>query len=146
MKDCGFLNPRPFQCFMGQWEGLCKTFDLAGKFMESAAVRADIYWAADDIWQFHEEFDNLYGYGKAVFDCPIKVTGKTCYGENAQLKIQGIELTAYNYIFQVESTVSQSIIYNNHYFIDPNQRRIITHKLRDGKSQIFQIQDFVRVA
>ena len=39
----------------------------------------------------------------------------------------------------------ESTVYNNHYFIDPNNRRIITHKVRDGKTLIFQIQDFVRV-
>jgi hypothetical protein len=41
--------------------------------------------------------------------------------------------------------VSNTIVYNNHYFIDPNTRRIITHKVRDGATHLFQIQDFVRV-
>jgi hypothetical protein len=144
-KDYGTPLVRPFQCFMGQWEGLCKTFDLEGNFLEASAVHADIYWIASDIWHFHEHFEKLYGYGEIVFHSDIKVTGKTCYGEDAQLKIEGTELTPYNYIFRVESMASQSQIFNNHYFIDPNNRRIVTHKLRDGQSHIFQIQDFVRV-
>nr|WP_290225002.1 hypothetical protein [Trichocoleus desertorum] len=145
MKDYGPPLLPPFQCFMGQWEGLCKTFDLEGNFLEASAVHADIHWIEPKVWQFNEHFDNLYGYGAITFNCPIRVTGKTCYGEDAQLKIRGTELTPYNYIFQVQSTISQTTIFNNHYFQDPNQRRIITHKLQNGESHIFQIQDFVRV-
>lgn len=144
-KDYGLPLLPPFQCFMGKWEGLCKTFGLDGNFLEASAVHADIYWIAPEIWHLHEHFENLYGYGEAVFHSDIKVTGKTCYAEDAQLKLHGTELTPYNYIFKIKSTVSQSVIFNNHYFIDPNNRRIITHKLRDGESYIFQIQDFVRV-
>ena len=36
-------------------------------------------------------------------------------------------------------------LYNNHYFLDPDTRRIITHKVRDGKTHCFQIQDFTRI-
>lgn len=145
MKDYGLPLPKPFQCFMGRWEGLCKTFDLEGNFLEASAVHADIYWVAPDVWRFNERFDHLYGYGEYVFCSDIKVTGKTCAAEDDQLTIRGTELTPYNYIFQVESRISQSSILNNHYFLDPYNRRIITHKFRNGESFIYQIQDFVRV-
>jgi hypothetical protein len=61
------------------------------------------------------------------------------------ISLEGTELTAFNYVFTIDSSVTKSIVYNNHYFLDPNTRRIITHKVRDGKTNLFQIQDFVRV-
>ena len=48
-------------------------------------------------------------------------------------------------MFTIDSRVSANIVYNNHYFLDPDTRRIITHKVRDGKTNLFQIQDFARV-
>ena len=40
---------------------------------------------------------------------------------------------------------SANIVYNNHYFLNSDTRRIITHKVRDNKTSLFQIQDFARV-
>jgi hypothetical protein len=59
--------------------------------------------------------------------------------------ITGVGITPENYVFTVESQLSQSIVDNNHYFLNPHQRRVITHKFRGGKTHIFQIQDFSRV-
>ena len=108
---------KPYQIFMGRWEGLCKTFSPAGEFLESTAVHMNVHWSGPDTWHLHEDFDNLYGIG----------------------------ITAYNYNFIIDSAVTRSMVYNNHYFLDANTRRIMTHKLRDGKTTVFQIQDFVRV-
>ena len=52
--------PRPYQCFMGRWEGLCKTFDARGQFIEAAAVHMNVYWIDEDTWHLHEYFENLY--------------------------------------------------------------------------------------
>jgi hypothetical protein len=60
-------------------------------------------------------------------------------------QVVGTGITAYNYNFIIDSAVTRSMVYNNHYFLDANTRRIMTHKLRDGKTTVFQIQDFVRV-
>lgn len=54
-------------------------------------------------------------------------------------------LTPYNYLFTIWSNATHTTVYNNHYFIDANNRRIITHKVRDGQTHTLQIQDFVRV-
>jgi hypothetical protein len=54
-------------------------------------------------------------------------------------------LTPYNYVFTIWSNASNSTVYNNHYFLDQNTRRIITHKTRSNQTHIFQIQDFTRV-
>ena len=35
---------RPYQCFMGRWEGLCKTFSATGDFIESSPVHMNVYW------------------------------------------------------------------------------------------------------
>lgn len=136
----------PYQCFMGRWEGLCKTFTPEGVFLESSAVHMDVYWLDDHrTWHLHEDFDNLYEVGATVFHTDLHVQGKACTGESPLARIEGTMLTPYNYVFTIWSNVSQTTVYNNHYFIDQNNRRIITHKVRDGKTHIFQIQDFVRV-
>ena len=136
---------QPYQCFMGRWEGLCKSFDPTGNFLESSAVHMHVYWLDDQTWHLHEHFENLYGVGETIYDTPISVEDKRCFAESAQIKLQGAELTPYNYVFTIDSAVSNTIVYNNHYFFDPDTRRIITHKVRDGETHLYQIQDFARV-
>lgn len=136
---------RPYDCFMGRWEGLCKTFSATGAFLEASAVHMHVYWNDATSWHLHEHFDNLYEVGETVFHTDLVVDGKHCHAESPQLKIWGTGLTPYNYVFTIESAVSRTTVYNNHYFLDPDNRRIITHKLRDGRTHLFQIQDFVRV-
>lgn len=145
MKDYGPSIYRPYQCFMGRWEGLCKTFTPAGEFVEGSVVHMDVYWVDKVTWHLHEHFENLYEVGETVFHTDIKVEGKRCFAENSMVKLEGAELTPNNYVFSIESAVSKTTVYNNHYFLDANTRRIITHKVRNGKTHIFQIQDFVRV-
>ncbi|MCO5186192.1 MAG: hypothetical protein M9965_19910 [Anaerolineae bacterium] len=145
MKNYGPATQRPYQCFMGKWEGLCKTFDTDGNFIEASAVHMDVYWVDENTWHLHEHFDNLYGVGETVYHTDINVDGNRCFASNEMLSLEGTKLTAFNYVFTIHSEVTKTTVYNNHYFIDPNTRRIITHKVRDGKTHIFQIQDFVRV-
>jgi len=135
----------PYQCFVGHGEGLCKTFSPEGDFLEASAVHMDVYWTDTTTWHLHEDFDNLYEVGKTVSHTNISVSGKTCRGDSLLVRLEGAMLTPYNYVFTFWSGVSGTIVYNNHYFLDANNRRILTHKIREGKTHIFQIQDFVRV-
>lgn len=136
---------KPYQCFMGRWEGLCKTFTPRGDFLESSAVHMDVYWVDDVTWHLHEDFDKLYAVGPTVFHTDIRTEGRYCFGDSPLARIEGTMLTPYNYVFTIWSAVSGTTVFNNHYFIDENNRRIITHKLKDNKTHIYQIQDFVRV-
>jgi hypothetical protein len=145
MKSYGPPTMRPFQCFMGKWEGLCKTFSPEGEFLESTAVHMDVYWVDDTTWHLYEHFENLYSVGETKFHTDIKVVGKRCHAESDQLRLTGTELAPFNYVFTIDSSISKTTVYNNHYFLDPNTRRILTHKVRGEKTQIFQVQDFVRV-
>lgn len=145
MKSYGPGMLAPYQCFMGRWEGLCKTFDPNGNFLESTAVHMDVYWVNEKTWHLYEHFENLFGVGETTFHTDIQVEGKRCFGANEYVKLEGTELTPFNYVFTIESEVSKSTVYNNHYFLDADTRRIITHKVREGKTHIFQIQDFVRI-
>lgn len=144
-KNYGPAGDRPYQCFMGQWEGLCKTFSPIGDYLESTPVHMDVYWLDDNTWHLHEHFENLYEAGETTFDTPISVDGRRCFAESEMVDLEGAELTPYNYVFTIDSRVTNTIVYNNHYFLDPNTRRIITHKVREGGTHIFQIQDFARV-
>jgi hypothetical protein len=149
LKDYGEPSDwmKPYQCFMGRWEGLCKTFSPRGDFVEASAVHMDVYWVDKNTWHLHEDFDRLYSVGPMVFHTDIGVEGKYCFGNSPLVKLEGTMLTAYNYVFTIWSNASGTTVYNNHYFLDANNRRIITHKIgKDGKTNIFQIQDFVRVS
>ena len=75
---------QPYQCFMGRWEGLCKTFSPKGDFIESSAVHMDVYWLDESksAWHLHEDFDNLYEVGKTVFHTDLQVTGNTVFGDS----------------------------------------------------------------
>ena len=145
-RNYGPPTERPYQCFMGRWEGLCKTFTPAGEFIEASAVHMDVYWLDENTWNLHEHFENLYGVGETLFETPISVDGKRCFAESDMIDLEGTELTPFNYVFTIHSRVSASTVYNNHYFLDRDTRRIITHKVRDGETNIFQIQDFTRIA
>ena len=143
--DYGASLHRPYQCFMGRWEGLCKTFDARGNFLESSSVHMNVHWTAKNTWHLHEHFDNLFEVGETVFHSDIHVEGKYCHSKNDMVSITGSELTPYNCVFTIDSKVTKTLVYNNHYFLDPNTRRIITHKTRGGETHIYQIQDFTRV-
>jgi hypothetical protein len=144
-QNYGPPSHTPYQCFMGRWEGLCKTFSAQGDFIEASAVHMNVYWIDEKTWHLHEYFENLYEFGPADIHSDITVAGKFCFGSNTAVSIEGTELTPNNYVFTIVSQLSGATVYNNHYFLDPNNRRIITHKVRDGKTHIFQIQDFVRI-
>ena len=136
---------RPYQCFMGRWEGLCKTFTPEGGFLESSAVHMDVYWKDEVTWHLHEHFDHLYEFGEALFEADFTVDGKSAYAKNEMIEVHAAELTPYNYVFSIDSKVSGTMVYNNHFFLDANTRRIITHKVRNQKTHVYQIQDFVRI-
>jgi hypothetical protein len=144
-QNYGTAVHQPYQCFMGRWEGLCKTFDAQGNFIESSAVHMNVYWIDEKRWHLHEYFENLYEFGAADIHSDITVDGKYCFGKNEVVSIEGAEITPYNYVFTIVSQLSGTTVYNNHYFLDPNNRRIITHKVRDNATHIYQIQDFVRI-
>jgi hypothetical protein len=141
------IGLEPYQCFMARWEGLCKTFSPSGEFIEASAVHMDCYWLdeARTRWHLHEHFENLYEVGETVYHTDLIVQDRMVFGDSPMVRIEGTMLTPYNYVFTILSAVTRTTVYNNHYFLNPETRRIITHKVRDGKTHIFQIQDFVRV-
>ena len=141
----GPTTGRAYQCFMGKWEGNCKTFSPKGIFVESTLVHMDVYWTDQSTWHLHEHFENLYEVGETVFHTDITVDGRYCHADSEMISLHGTELTPFNYVFTIHSSISKTTVYNNHYFLDPNTRRIITHKIRDGETHCFQIQDFQRI-
>ena len=141
LVDYGASLHRPYQCFTGHWEGLCKTFDARGAFLESSSAYMNVSWTAENTWHLHEHFDNLFEVGETVFHSDIHVEGKYCHSKNDLVSITGSELTPYNYVFSIESRVIKTLAYNNHYFLDPNTRRIITHKTWGGETHISHLPD-----
>jgi hypothetical protein len=77
MNDYGAAPERPYQCFMGRWEGLCKTFDPEGHFLESSAVHMNVYWTGPNTWHLYEHFENLYGVGETIYETEVGDSGRT---------------------------------------------------------------------
>ena len=62
-KSYGPATERSYQCFMGRWEGNCKTFTPKGIFLEATLVHMDVYWVDENTWHLHEHFENeIVGY------------------------------------------------------------------------------------
>lgn len=138
-------NQKSFDCFMGKWEGLSKTFDEQGNFLESTAVHMEIEWINSEKFRQLEHIKNLYQVGEVTLKSEISVNGKTAFAKTEHLHLQATALTPGNFLFRVESGVSHTTLHNTHVFIDNNNRRVITHKLKEGKTFVFQVQDFTRI-
>jgi hypothetical protein len=138
-------NQKSFECFIGKWEGLSKTFDEQGNFLESSPVHMEIEWINSETFRQLEHIKNLYQVGEVTLRSEIKVNGKTAFAKTDHLHLQATELTSGTFLFRVESGVSHTTLHNTHHFIDKNNRRVITHKLKEGKTFVFQVQDFTRI-
>jgi hypothetical protein len=138
-------NQRFFDCFMGVWEGLSKTFDENGNFLESTPVHMEIRWINAETFHQLEHIKNLYQIGEVALHTDITVNGKTANAKTDHLQLQATALTPGTFLFRVESGVSHTTLHNTHCFLDKNNRRVVTHKLRDGKTFVFQVQDFTRI-
>ena len=135
----------PFAVFIGKWQGLSKTFDTEGNFLESSKVHLHISWKDENTFQQIEHIDNLYQVGEVRLVSDIAVNGKTAFAETNHLHLQATELTPDTYLFRVKSAASHTTLHNVHYFLDRNTRRIITHKFKGGETFVFQVQDFHRI-
>lgn len=138
-------NNTSFDCFMGKWKGSSKTFDTAGNFLEETQVHMDISWKDPYTFSQVEHIENLFQVGEITLKSEIHVSGKTAFAETSHLKLQATELTPTVFLFRVESGASHTTLNNVHYFIDADNRRVITHKLKQGNTFVFQFQEFVRV-
>jgi len=135
----------PFDCFIGKWEGLSKTFDIDGNFLEATPVHMDIFWKDEETFIQTEHIENLYQVGEVNLKSEIKVNGKNAFAKTSHLHLLATELTPNTYLFRVESGASNTTLHNTHYFLNENARRVITHKMKQGETFVFQVQDFVRI-
>lgn len=142
MKQTNRNRRIPFDCFMGNWEGLSKTFNVNGKFLEATQVHMEISWKDEHTFIQLEHIRNLYDIGEVTLKTEIKVTGKTAFAETSHLHLQATELTPTTFLFRVKSGASHTTLHNVHYFINDNTRRVITHKIKGGETFVFQVQDF----
>lgn len=136
---------QPFSIFIGKWQGLSKTYDIDGNFLESTKVTLDISWKDNNVFQQIEHIENLYQVGEVRLVSQITVKGKTASAETSHLHLRATELTPDTYLFRVKSAASHTTLHNTHYFLGRDRRRVITHKFKDGDTFVFQVQDFDRI-
>ncbi|AKJ30815.1 hypothetical protein [Caldimonas brevitalea] len=134
-----------FNAFMGRWEGLSKTFDENGALLESTAVHMDIAWLDSETFEQVEHIERLYQVGEVTLKSRIRVSEKIARAKTDHLDLQATALSAGVFFFRVESGVSKTTLHNTHVFLDHNTRRVVTHKIKDGKTFVFQVQDFNRI-
>jgi hypothetical protein len=136
---------QPFAIFIGKWQGLSKTFDIDGNFLESTKVSMEISWTDNNVFQQIEHIENLYQVGEVRLVSQITVKDKTASAETSHLHLLATELTPDTYLFRVRSAASHTTLHNTHYFLGRDRRRVITHKFKDGDTFVFQVQDFDRI-
>lgn len=139
------ITAKPFDAFMGNWKGVSKTFDIDGNFLEETDVNMEISWKDDSTFSQLEHIHNLFQVGEVTLKSEIKVSGRTAFAETSHLHLQATQLTGDTYIYRVVSGASHTTLHNIHYFLNRDQRRVVTHKFKEGETFVFQVQDFVRI-
>jgi hypothetical protein len=124
---------------------LSKTFDEDGNLLESTPVHMDIHWVDTETFAQTEHIEKLYQVGEVRLNSRISVNGRTARAQTDHLDLRATALTGGVFLFRVESGVSHTTLHNTHLFLDHHNRRVVTHKLKDGKTYVFQVQDFARI-
>jgi hypothetical protein len=52
--DTEIISSPPYDCFMGNWDGVCRTFSPEGEFLEDTSVTIQVNWVSSDQWHFYE--------------------------------------------------------------------------------------------
>lgn len=139
------IQTKPFACFMGKWQGSSKTFDVSGELLAETPVTMEIAWKDGDTFTQIENIKNLYQVGEVSLKSEITVAGKTASAKTDHLDLKATELAPLTYLFRVESGVSHTTLHNTHFFLDEDTRCVVTHKMKNEKTFVFQFQKFHRI-
>ncbi|MEW2917430.1 hypothetical protein AB1A64_10195 [Ruegeria sp. ANG10] len=164
MTSSYFDYARPFDIMIGMWTGHSIVYDNKGKYLYTGPSILTIDWkepgkvmhyrqedlgSLDELIQEHE-------HGKALKDLfvlrefELQVDGKSCDSITGDIKVHGVESSPGTYLFHLNFPTGD--YYNNQYFLNPNQRRIIgpfVPRDAEGRTDGFQFvvsQTFERIS
>ena len=138
----------PYDLMVGYWAGIATVYDHNGIYQDSIQSRVAIYWhVPNKLLHFQQDQEdsvesllNNTGYDAndvtavrnfSQLTVDLKVTGKTCRGEDRRSGtiITGVETRPDIYLFHLQTRDKQgryyANYYNNQYFVGPNERHII---------------------
>jgi hypothetical protein len=138
------MNPdfsMPYDLMVGLWNGISTVYDANGEYLFSTSSIVGIYWKKrSDLLSFRQvESPKLRlatesvglvppALPGAIFDLQINgKSGTSTATEGALQSVTGTQISpdAYVIVLTVESNGQVGRYYNNQYFINPNERRVI---------------------
>ncbi|WP_170356624.1 hypothetical protein [Ruegeria lacuscaerulensis] len=159
-----FDYARPFDIMIGMWTGHSIVYDNKGEYLYTGPSILTIDWKEPGkVMHYRQEdlgsLDQLiqeHEHGKALEDLfvlrefELQVDGKSCQSITGAVKVHGVESSPGTYLFHLNFPTGD--YYNNQYFLNPNQRRIIgpfVPRDEEGKTNGFQFvvsQTFERIS
>jgi hypothetical protein len=134
-RKATFDYATPYQLMVGVWDGIASEFGPDGEFRGSYASRVAIYWKTPgEILCFRQveqsnpiHFDEKGGkaarkFGESVLHIDFDVDGKRANSPDGE--VTALETTPGTYIFHIKRP-DGTHYYNNQYFVNENERRII---------------------
>ncbi len=159
-----FDYAQPFDIMIGMWTGHSITYDEKGNYLYTGPSILTIDWKVPGkVMHYRQEdlgnLDDLLDdhlHRKALkemfalreFD--LQVDGKSCESTTGPIKVKGAESSPGTYLFHLN--FPQGDYYNNQFFLNPNQRRIIgpyVPRNADGTNDGFKFvvsQTFERIS
>jgi hypothetical protein len=152
----------PYQLMVGVWDGLASAFDKNGDFDGTYASRVAIYWKkrgkilcfrqVQQTDRIHFRTDDKVAkskkwvIGETPYHVDFLIVGKHGRGESDGKIYEGVETTPGTYLFHIKS--KDGSFYNNQYFVNPNERRVIGPFVEAGQNEITYVlsQVFVRIS
>ena len=134
----------PYDLMVGLWNGISTVYDAKGEYVYSTASLVGIYWKKGKKRPALLSFRQLEApklrisaesvglvppvLPGAIFD--LQIDGKSCRSTATEGALQSVEGTqispdTYVIVLTVESNGQVGRFYNNQYFINPNERRVI---------------------
>ncbi|MEM9221339.1 MAG: hypothetical protein AAGB11_02910 [Pseudomonadota bacterium] len=127
----------PFQIMMGAWTGHSILYDAKGKYLYTGPSLVAVYWMVPgEVMRYkQEDFGNLdsvvldHEHGENLKDLiklrefDLVIDGKSCKSADGEVGVTGAESSPGTYLFHLKFPWGD--YYNNQFFENPNERRII---------------------
>jgi hypothetical protein len=154
----------PYDLMAGLWNGISTVYDANGEYLYSTSSLVAIYWTERSALLSFRQLEapklriSAESFGLvlpalpgAVFD--LQIDGKSCRStatEGALQSVEGTQISPDTYVIMltVESNGQVGRYYNNQYFVNPNERRVIGPYFVGGSPSISNTvtQAFTRIS
>jgi len=153
----------PYELMVGVWDGVSSVYTADDHFLGSWASRVVIYWKPNNVLCFHQvqqgdpiAFDVGNDEHMAAmhesrahdeYHVDFHIRGKRGEGKSEDGRVyEGFETTPGTYLFHIRTP--KGCFYNNQFFTNPNERRIIGPFVENGSMKVLMVlsQVFARIS